>query len=328
MPIVERELTRKRHPTERRNPTLYPSSASVKLANGRQIGGCWRADWYRIHDVPDSDPSNLYIKLSHILGNAVEKAIIEGMKRAGIYEHEDVRVYVKDFNLSGKLDIVGRYRADDSSTRYYGTEAKSCWGQGALKHIKGRARPWKGQPAFQPKPKDSALMQTMIYLWECSEGKGTDFVLDWFQLIYIPRDQTGMYREYTVTLVEIDGKHYAKLETEDFLPYIEKRFSVEDIYASTEEEMRYINEGIIPERTYKRFYSEEEIEALRDEEEIGKTAYEDWVKAGKPLASLKDTPGHFLCQSYCEYRSFCYLRNGKPNPEADLVGIREGALNG
>lgn len=339
MPIVERELTRNRHPVDRRNPTLYPSSASVRLEDGRVVGGCWRSDWYRIHSVPKSDPDTLYIKLTQLLGQAIEDAIIEGMKRAGIYENDQVYLFMPDVNLSGKLDVVGRYRTSEGELRYYGNEAKSVHGMGAQQHIKGRARAWRGQPAFNPKPKDSALMQTMIYLDQFAADKGDDFVLDWFQLMYVPRDNTGVYREYTVTLVTTDtlpldlriefldkmvpGQKYALVETRDFPSYVDTRFSMQDIYDRFAEEFELIRNGSIPDRTFKKFYSNEEIEYLYSIGEIGKTAYEKWVKKGRQPSSLENTPGHFLCKRYCNYRSFCYLRNGQPNPEADLVGIEE-----
>lgn len=334
--IIKNEITRSRHPQARRNPTFYPSSASALLSDNRVLGGCWRADWYRIHNIAPTDDSSLYMHMIWTLGNAVEAKLIDAMKMGGIYENSGVKFFNPELNVSGELDIVGRYRKN-GEIRYYGVEVKSVYGIGANKTITGRARAWRGQPAFDPYPKESNLMQVMTYLWEFRPHGEEIYALDFFKLLYLPRDKPNDGREYTISLVTRDdlessllsrygpemlpGHHYARIATADFPTKIETRFSLENMHSRWKEQKEYINQNIIPPRPFHRFYNEAQIEYLTNIGEIGKTAYEKWEKSGKPAASLEDTPGHFLCQSYCEYRSFCYTRNGKPRVEADRVGL-------
>ena len=334
--IIKNAITRPRHPQARRNPTFYPSSASVKLSDNRVMGGCWRADWYRIHGVPESDHAGLYMHMIWELGRAVERKIIDAMKTGGIYENDGVKFYDEEHNVSGELDIVGRYRKA-GQIRYYGVEVKSVYGHGATKTIIGRSRAWRGQPAFDPFPKESNLMQTMKYLWEFRSNGPSQFALDFFKIIYLPRDKPNDGREYTVTLVTRDdldsemlgifgqemrpGEHYAMVSTEGFTTKVEVRWSLEDMHTRWKEEIEHFASHKIPPRPFHKFYNEEQIEYLYSINELGKTAYTDWEKAGKPLASLEKTPGHFLCQSYCDYRSFCYTKTGKPRVEADRVGL-------
>ncbi len=185
-------------------------------------------------------------------------------------------------------------------------------------------------------------MQVMIYLGEFFLSDRPEKKLECFKLIYIPRDKPVDGREYTVTLVtkaELsetlkarhaesmrDGEHYALVQTNGFPDKVETRFSLEDIYKNYERNLVMLQRKEIFPRAFQKYYSEETIEEMYANEAIGKTAYEDWLKAGKPAASIEKTPGHYLCQSYCEWRSFCYLRNGRPNPAADLVSF--GGLNG
>ena len=178
-------------------------------------------------------------------------------------------------------------------------------------------------------------MQVMIYLDQFGP-RHPDYELDFFKMIYLPRDKPNAGREYTITLVTTNSdipsemkrhmtphERYALIQTEDFSDKVSE-FSVEDIHRRAEEQKRIFDaEGEVPERplNFKKFYTEEEIERYRAQGDISKTAYTNWEKAGKPLNDLESTPGHFMCQSYCEYRGFCYLRDGSPRPEADAVGL-------
>lgn len=349
--IIKKEITRQRHPAERRNPTFYPSSASVKLPNGDVLGGCWRADWYRIHGIQATDNASLYMHFTWAYGHTAEALLTDAMKCAGVYENSDVRFFDQKYNISGKLDIVGRYRTSDRSIRYYGVECKSVYGMGVSKTIRGRATKWRGQEPFDPRPKEGNLMQTMIYLDQFSRDQSPQYHLDFFKLIYVPRDKPNDGREFTVTLVTRDdldsnllgkfgaemkeGKRYALIQTGPMYPskkfpegkpipdHIETRFSLEDIYDRFLEELDMVQNHKIPPRpqNFKPFFSAEEIEERRASDDISKSAYEAWVKAGKPATSLDKTPGHFLCQGYCDYRSFCYTKAGKPKKAADKVGL-------
>lgn len=337
--IVKNELTRRRHPFAPRNPTFYPSSATVTDDNGITYGACARAEWYRLCGVEPTDSTEFYMVMVHHLGKAVELKVVEGMKQAGIYEGEGVKFFIPELNVSGELDIVGRYRKPDKTIGYFGVEVKSVYSQGAVATISGRSRAYNGQKAFDPYPKESNLMQVMIYLGDFCLSLDSRKHLEFFKLIYLPRDKPVDGREYTISLVKKedlssallrefggqmrDGEYYALVVTEGCPDRIETRFSLEDIHRSYKENLRKLKEGEIFPRSYEKFYSEDKIEELYQAEEVGKTAYEAWVKAGKPAASLKKTPGHYLCQSYCSWRSFCYLRNGQPNPAADRVTFGE-----
>ena len=97
----------------------------------------------------------------HELGNAVERTVIETMKKIGIFESSGVKFYDPKYNLSGELDVTGRYRRPDSTIGYYGVEVKSVYGIGATLSVTGRSRAYRGQPPVNPKPKEQNLMQIM-----------------------------------------------------------------------------------------------------------------------------------------------------------------------
>lgn len=340
--IIQREITRDRHPLARRHKTFYPSSASVELESGEVLGGCWRADWYRIHQVPPSDSNSFYMHMIWSFGKHIESVLVDALKCSGMYENEGVKFFDEELNLSGELDIVGRYRLGND-VRYYGVEVKSVYSIGATKTITGRSRAWKGQSAFFPFPKETNLMQVMIYLDQFSAVRGSPYELDFFKLMYIPRDKPNVGREYTITLCRKedlpedllrdfgadlkDNHRYALVATDPLddgtvIPLrIESRFSIEDIYERFIQEKEFFLEGVVPPRPFKKFYSLDEIESLYKADAISKTAYTSWQKAKKPLADISKTPGHYLCQSYCEYRSFCYNRDGSENKLADSVGL-------
>ena len=338
---IKNEICRARHPMARRLPTFYPSSGSVKLENGKVEGGCWQADWYRVNGVVPTDPPEFYISMIHLLGKAIENILVNAMKEAGVYESSGVKFYDPEINVSGELDVVGRFRTKtDSRVRYYLVEAKSVYSQGAVETITGRSRAWKGQAAFRPKPKTQNLLQVMTYLDQFSEARGERFFLEGAKLLYIPRDKPNDGREYTVILVTKEtvpqgnmdgadftsykaamqpGKRYAFISTADFPDYVDTRFCLEDMYDRWREQKRLFTEKTAPGRPFKKCYDAEEIEALYLTEDISKSAYEDWQKG-------RETPGHYLCKSYCEYRSFCYTRQGTPRKEADeLVQVKESA---
>ena len=270
------------------------------------------------------------------LGRAVESKVIDAMKMAGVYENDGVKFYDRELNVSGELDVVGRYRKD-GKIRYYGVEVKSVYGMGCTYTISGRSRAYKGQAAFDPFPKESNLMQTMVYLDQFGSRMEERYQLDYFKLLYFPRDKPNDGREYTVRLVTKedldaslllkhggdmkDGERYALVTTPGFSAKVETRFSIEDLYGRWVLLQRYIEENIPPPRAHQKFYSAEEITKKREAGKLSKSAFEKWERAGKPKASLEKTPGHYMCQSYCDYRSFCYNKLGNPRKEADRVGL-------
>ena len=325
--IIKNEMTRSRKPAARRLPTFYPSEASAVTPDGETLGGCSRKTWYRTNRVPPSNTSEFYLKMIHTLGSHIEDVVVEQMKRAGIFEANSVKFYNPEYNLSGEIDIAGRYRRQDGSIGYYGVEVKSVYGMGATQTITGRRRAWRGQPAFRPKPKESNLMQTMIYIREFSSKTDSDTFLEYFKLLYLPRDKPVDGREYTVRLMypsefpsqfsdlagTLNQKHqYAFITTPDHPDYIEDRFSIDDIYERFKLLKDTLASGGVPDRTFEKYYSKEKVTHLHEIGKISDNAYQDFKKGRK-------TPGHFLCQSYCEYRDHCYERSGRPRKEADSL---------
>ncbi len=137
--VVKDELTRSRHPLVARNPSFYPSSAAVTTEDGVTYGACSRADWYRLCGIKPTDPPGLYMIMTYHLGKAIELKVVEGMKQAGIYEAEGTKFFIPRLNVSGELDVVGRYRRPDKSIGYFGVEVKSVYSQGAVATISGRS---------------------------------------------------------------------------------------------------------------------------------------------------------------------------------------------
>ena len=330
--IIKNEMKRSRKPAARRLPTFYPSEASAETPAGETLGGCWRKTWYRTNYVPTSNDSDFYMKMIFSLGNHVEDVVAEQMKRAGIFESNSVKFFDPEYNLSGEIDIAGRYRKPDGSIGYYGVEVKSVYGMGATQTITGRSRAWRGQAAFRPKPKESNLMQTMIYIDQFSAERDASVYLEGFKLIYLPRDKPVDGRCYNVLLVTKDelsgdlldsapnlkdGERYALVQTEGHPDYVEDRFSLDQIYARYKSLKETLESGAVPDRTFEKYYSKQTVEDMYSSGRMSESAYNSFT-------SGKKTPGHFLCQSYCDYRDHCYNKTGSPRVEADsLVSISE-----
>jgi len=231
---------------------------------------------------------------------------------------------------------------------------KSVHGYGTMKSITGRRRAWGGQKPFDPKPKESNVFQVMVYLDQFGSHHQPEYRLDFFKLTYIPRDKPIDGREYTVVLTTGDelaekleryappgmlggfdpervaaqmeaGKRYALIMSSGLMPYVELRYPLEAIYERFAQLQQYIANKQPPPRPegFSKYHAPATIELMHKEGIILKTAYEKWTKKGRPKQMPGVTPGHFLCQSYCDWRSFCFNEDGTPNPEADLVGVEK-----
>lgn len=300
---VNNELTRERVPKTLRAPTFYPSSASIRLGNGRLDGGCHRQDWYRIKGVPETNDGGQKLAWRGAIGKACETIFLDNLKKSGMYEASGVKFYDPDTNVSGELDGVGRdtLRMSDGTMRdvFFSIENKSIYGDYSVtQQITGR-RPWRGQPAIVPYPKLSHLMQAMLYVWHFRD------VLIGDKLCYVARD-TGDQKEYNIRLrqFEENGQVFHAAEV-DGVP--NRKVTVEAIH----DRYRILKEKLlanqIPEPEYELRWSEETFRLLKEDMgdpspngpgTLSKKKTEEWEAGGEV--------GDWQC-SYCNWKDRCQM---------------------
>ena len=241
-----------------------------------------------------ASPYDAYTQWIFATGKGVEEILVEQWKQAGIWVDNNVDFYIPERGIHGEIDCVLR---DPNTGENFGVEVKSFAGYNATVGIMGN----KYTPG---KPKDSQLLQTLVYTHTFREK------LPYFKMIYYARD-TGERKEYDITLVSdaSDG-------TERLRPAIDgkpdPRFTMDDVWGRYERLAQYEAEGIIPPPDYSKRWSAEKIErrwALGESlkqnprsrnNEVAKTRYADWKRNPE-----KNPIGDWQC-NYCKYAEVCW----------------------
>ena len=91
--ITADQLNKKDFPSSR-PPHAYPSEASC-VVNGKVIGGCMRASYYRCTGVEKTNDPGTAGQWRFKLGNAVEATLVDTWKQAGIYVANHTKFYSK-----------------------------------------------------------------------------------------------------------------------------------------------------------------------------------------------------------------------------------------
>jgi hypothetical protein len=265
---------------ESRQRHFHPTQASCYDDNGQVHGTCLRKVGYEFYGVQKSNPFKPETLYTFAMGHHVEDMLVDWFKEMGLFVARNVKFFNSDFFVSGELDIV--IRENPGSETLIGVESKSSHG------------PWfrteiiTGKPGTPPTPKSEHVMQVMLYL--------DNFPLPYFVLIYIGRDSFDR-TEYTIRLVEENGDKYPEICYPDGSSYIDKRFSMANIYNRYKDMAAYLKKGVLPPRDYTPVMTQAEMEEA--------------VKSGKAKAyqMTKFKNGELLTADwtcrYCDFKDLC-----------------------
>lgn len=282
-------------PGDPKHPTLWPSEASATyMKDGEEVvvGKCRRAIFFRyltysyeFYDKykvwrplverlkSESKPVDKYMLWIWAAGEQAEEFLIDQSKKSGIYVAEQVPVYIKSHNISGKKDIEV-YNPETGKLTI--VEAKSVYGFGANTVLGSEASRRKG---FMGEPRESNLMQIAIYHWWTAS---MDDAYEESRLVYIARD-TGRYAEYLVRTVDEDGTYH--IEYRPWHPYAGswKRvpYTINDILKTYTDIQKWVDGGRIPGRDFDKEWSEERLTKAYEAGELGKTDKDKYEKLAK-----------------------------------------------
>lgn len=274
---------------------FYPSEASIKITDesGDSVvhGGCLRASYFRCSGE-EGAPHSARSQGIFELGNAVEDMLVANWKQMGIFVANSVRFQNLEYNLSGELDVVLR---DPETGVLFGTEVKSFYGYHASVEI-------FGNKSTVGKPKKNNLLQTLVYLHEFKDR------LDHFKLFYEDRGD-GAKRSFDIRIVPAeleDGTivHYPKIDQ-----YVIRTFTMEDLYGRYQQLCTAMLQGIVPDRDFELYYTNERIERDHSNGKISDSKFNKFKKVSKKDGSVRyverDRPGDWQC-SYCKFKDLCW----------------------
>lgn len=298
--FIESHLRKLREPAlgSPKQPTYWPSEASAIATNeygeDEVLGACRRSTFFRYASschayepekyvwldelirlkkdlyVPESD----YMRFIWEMGSMFETYVINAAKTSKVFEQEQVPIYSREHNISGKIDLIVRDPFTDMLTP---VEIKSVYGMGASKTI-GTASMFSN--GAMGTPKDSNLMQIALYDWlYCSSHRD---LFEYSRLLYGGRD-TGSFGEYRVASIlnrntneiEIFYKGIYPIEAET----MKARFTVSSIL----NQFIYITDHLenlktVPPKDFQAEYSPEKIQQLYERNLLSKTDKEQHEK--------------------------------------------------
>lgn len=303
----------------------YPSSASVKYVTSdnkiKTEGACLRSEWYS-YKLEDSTVEDEVLKLPPVsprmsrifeTGEYFENMFCKEFERAGMLVASQVPFYIKDYNISGRIDGIIRNPllpftpSDEIDTNtLIGVEFKTI---GGYFGSKGKIFSTKDTPL---RASVDNVLQVLIYL-HYFKNQGIN---KWI-LFYIDRGlgtSEANPDHWNVFTVELNEKGNPVITHEEGTYTIES-FTIYDVLKRFEELTHHVENDILPARDYKIQYSNQEILDLYKNNELNKketeTVAKAITKAGdiKKLTSENADPiikkGDWKC-SYCSYVSVCY----------------------
>jgi hypothetical protein len=324
-------------------PTLWPSEASALVTNsyGEKtiVGKCRRSTFFRYlisnyawDDTEYKDYKDLvlflketelesdkYMRWIWSMGELYEEYIVSKAKDSGIYMYSQVPLYIKKYNVSGKIDLVV---IDPETHRLSKTEVKSVYGHNSDSVIGSYG---KKKNTFGT-PRDSNLIQIALYDYQDIEA---DIPYGLSTLIYGARD-TGRYAEYKVQ-TSTDDQGIIRIAYKQILPY-ESETTISPVTLNTvfEDGYKYVSDSLqnrnIPTRDYDLSYSEEKISILYSRQELNKADTERYEKRkaideeniqreaeGKKAKQqiLPVEVGDWQCR-LCSFRNVCYKKDTTP----------------
>lgn len=327
-------------------PTLWPSEATALVADGDEVkvvGKCRRQVFFRYflschafskeYFSPDTDPtahaeflksyssqSDDYMLFIWAQGELYEKYIIELAKSFGIFCHEQVPIYIKEYAVSGKIDLVV---SNPETNKLVITEIKSVYGFNADQVLGKESARRKGELG---EPRDSNLMQIALYHWWSAAH---DPAFEYSRLLYGSRD-TGRFAEYLIKTeeVQIDGKSIIEIWYKPFFPnegeWVKSPITITSILECYDYISHSVWTNTLPPADFKMKYSREDIDKLYKKGALSKTDSTQYEKVlqreaenitrveegKKPLAEIRlPEKGDYQCR-YCSFSRICFDKNG------------------
>jgi len=266
---------------ERREPHMYPTSASFIDSTGKVNGKCLRQAVFSYYGIPETNPPDAQAQYTFALGNAIEGLVGDWLKQMGLFVAHHVKFYRPDCNLSGEIDfVIYPYRKADT---LIGLECKSFYGN----YTKSSCV--TGTKTTTAQPKIEHIMQVAMYLDNIS-------MLEEFRLIYIGRD-TFDRQEYTIYLQENGESAYPVVVGPGAITTEYKEMTMDRIYSRYQQAMDHIRANKLPAVDYKPEMSLVEATQAASEMPGGKSKLEKF-KDGEILTL------DWQCR-YCNHRSLC-----------------------
>lgn len=318
--LTDQFLERDRTITEERLPHFYPSEArTICEETGKVLGNCLRSAYYRVIGIEKTDPPNARAYYIFMLGNLVEKFLIDRWKEMGIWEQDNVAFYDREYNVSGKIDCFirsifvkrnGVYKMRPrNQSPIIGVEVKSFYGYYATKEI-------IGNQSQDGRPKINQLLQAFYYTERYSH-RG----VPGFKMAYLARDSVQR-REFNIVPVvtSLGGEVQRTRPAVDGTVF--SNISIEAIRESYRLLDQAVRTDTLPARDYTHAYDKATVEAKKVAGEISNSKYDSWVRAKKPCDGNvrrlhKDAIGDWQC-SYCDYKQHCWVDNDEAGEEITL----------
>lgn len=318
-----------------KHPTLWPSDATAIITNddGSQsvIGKCRRASFFRYlidlyhydtkkysHYEPlvtqlkkEAEPVDPYMRWIWKQGDLYEEYCLQTSKDSGVYVADQTQIYIPEYNVSGKIDIVV---INPNTGKYKIVECKSVYGFNANTVLGSPAQRKNGIMGI---PKDNYLMQLGIYQWWYA-NKSEDFE---DALIVCGARDTGKFAEYglTVEVNEETGNNH--IYWYQNFPYpsqtkIDTGISMESITSNYEFISNSIATGIVPDNDYFIQYSDQKIKEMFENGELNKS---ETARVQKRLEQIEKKAskinkqidkGDWQCK-YCKYKNTCFTPSNK-----------------
>lgn len=306
--LLNEHLSKGSHLKTDRFSAFYPSSASCvdQVNNTDVVGSCLRQQYYRFAGYEESNPSSLYSQWIFASGNIWESYLTEKLKEMGLWLANNVKFVNHDLFVSGEIDILikGPKYNPQTDTGKVIVENKTYTGSNysAKKEL-------CGSKDNQPKPKDSNLLQSFIYL--CTFKDQVDYVI----LNYIDRSCSGPEnnKEFHIYAYNDSDDIYPRIVTNGSfgqpISYIDRRISYRAIKARFESLIQHLRSKTIPNPEFQHKYTDEQIHEKYKLGLIYKTKYEDYCKS-PDTKSL----GDYQCSNiYCNYSDLCLAQKNIDN---------------
>lgn len=307
-----------------KEPTLWPSEATgLQLISNKQkiVGKCRRERYFRYllaWDEYDNSrlsvgqkmlaetlrknqtPIDKYLRWIWIWGDQAEDITIAFSKSTGVYTHDQVPIYLKEYNLSGKMDILCWNPVTKKRTI---VEVKSVYGHNADYTLGSHFDRKDGKLGT---PKDSNLLQIAIYHWWWA-SKNPEY--EESRLVYLARD-TGRFAEYLIKTEEDPQGNiwiFYKYNAPVTGNWINSGITINSVLEGFKQTEDSLNTEIIPNRDYDLLYSVEKLNELYNEKELNKTdteKHKKWLlreKYNSYIGSLKNLTDEEILTTYSEF---------------------------
>lgn len=266
-----------------------------KLTTEVVQGKCHRALFYDFQRNVITNPMDASSIRVMDIGSACEDCEREYYKKVGLYHSSHIRMFNKEFQISGEIDCFIFEYEDVVDTlgkptgiikiieprRLIGVEVKSFYGYYAEKEI-----------LIAGIPKWNHVLQALVYLDHYKPN------IPYWLLIYIsrggaidtPLGRTNS-RQFKLQLSKLTGEIFI-----DGL--IVKEFNIKDVQARFKKAQFLIDNGQLPERDYVYNYPKELVDLRVSNGEISKKEHSDWKNGYKYISDWQ-------CL-YCPYLYDCW----------------------